>query len=105
MSENEPVEMPSPSSSSKKAPGVTTSIGPVKVIQTHQQHQHSQPQTLADLERMAREHKLENHLSGLEETMFRSRLEAESLENKLKMLFEASAQAKSSSTSTSISRR
>ena len=84
--DNEPVEMPSPSSSSKKSP----SIGPVKVIQTSQQ-----PQTLADLERMARENQIDNHISGLEETMFRSRLEAESLENKLKMLFEASAQAKS----------
>lgn len=53
-----------------------------------------QPQTLADLEMMARENQLENHITGLEEQMFRTRLEAESLETKLKMLFEASAQAK-----------
>ena len=85
--DSEPVEMPSPSSASKKSQ--PTSIGPVKVIQTH-----GQPQTLADLERMAREQKLDSHISNLEETMFRSRLEAESLETKLKMLFEASAQAK-----------
>lgn len=83
---NEPVEMPSPSSSTKKSPG----IGPIKTISTTT----VQPQTLADLERMARENKLENHITGLEEQMFRTRLEAESLETKLKMLFEASAQAK-----------
>lgn len=84
--ESEPVEMPSPSSSLKK----TGAIGPIKTISS----QSMQPQTLADLEKMARENKLENHIIGLEETMFRTRLEAESLESKLKMLFEASAQAK-----------
>lgn len=89
--ETEPVEMPSPSSSAKKT-GIegNLGIGPVKVISS----QSMQPQTLADLEKMARENKLESHITGLEETMFRTRLEAESLEAKLKMLFEASAQAK-----------
>lgn len=89
--ESEPVEMPSPSSSSKKTGKEGNfGIGPVKVISS----QSMQPQTLADLEKMARENKLESHITGLEETMFRTRLEAESLEAKLKMLFEASAQAK-----------
>ena len=85
--DSEPVEMPSPSSASKSHNQLQSA--PVKVIQTH-----GQPQTLADLERMAHEQKLDSHISNLEETMFRSRLEAESLETKLKMLFEASAQAK-----------
>ena len=87
--ESEPVEMPSPSSSTKKA-GKDFGIGPIKVIPS----QTIQPKTLVDLENMARENKLESHITGLEETMFRTRLEAESLEAKLKMLFEASAQAK-----------
>lgn len=94
-----PVEMPSSSSSAKKS---SSTIGPVKVINTQQQQQ--QPQTLAELEKMARENKLESRISNLEETMFRSRLEAESLETKLKMLFEASAQAKSSANSNNLSR-
>lgn len=95
--------MPSPSSVSKKPSfekdqkPSSGGIGPAKVISTA-----SQPQSHAELERLARENKLEGHLSGLEESMFRTRLEAESLEAKLKMLFEASAQAKHQSRATVV---
>ena len=86
---DEPVDMPSPSSLVKKTNGI---IGPIKTISTNTNSM--QPQTLADLEKMARENKLGNHITGLEEEVFRTRLEAESLEAKLKMLFEASTQSK-----------
>lgn len=89
----EPVEMPSPSS--KKTPADSfnnPTIGPVKIVSAYA----LQSQSVGDLERMARENKIENHLSDMEETMFRSRMEAESLESKLKMLFEASAKRSNS---------
>lgn len=94
--ESETVAMPIQNSIKKEAP--SPSIGPVKVVSANA----VQPQTIADLEKMARENKLANHVSGLEESMFRTRLEAESLEDKLKMLFEASAQAKHRPSATSI---
>jgi hypothetical protein len=90
------VAMPIQNSIKKEVP--SPSIGPVKVVSANT----VQPQTIADLEKMARENKLANHVSGLEESMFRTRLEAESLEDKLKMLFEASAQAKHRPSATSI---
>lgn len=84
----EPVEMPT-IKKPEVAP-VPTRIGPVKVVSAYS----TQPQSMADLERLAREGKLDSHISGLEETMFRSRLEAESLETKLKALFDANTPGK-----------
>jgi hypothetical protein len=101
--DSEAVEMPSTPNGSKKVQEKTgnsfsvSSIGPTKVINTS-----SQPQSHAELERLAREKKLDSHLTGLEESMFRTRLEAESLEAKLKMLFEASSQAKHQSRATVV---
>ena len=90
---SEPVELPA--SANRKAESSSSNrIGPVKVVSAYA----VQPQSMSDLEKMARDGKLEGHIAGLEENMFRSRLEAESLEAKLKTLFEANASAKRSVT-------
>ncbi len=89
-SAKEPAEMVELSTSSSLRKPDHTRIGPVKVVSAYAM----QPQSMNDLEKLAREGKLEGHITGLEEGMFRSRLEAESLEAKLKTLFEANAASK-----------
>lgn len=86
----EPVELPSTNRKPEQAAANVNRLGPVKVMSTFA----VQPQSMSDLEKLARDGKLEARISGLEENMFRSRLEAESLEAKLKTLFEASSAGK-----------
>ena len=84
---NQPHAKDSATHAASDAPNTqqTSKIGKIKVVSAYTMPIH----TSTDLEKMAREGSLERHISSLEEGMFRSRLESENVESKLRAIFDS----------------